>query len=177
MELNLDIDIKSKPKAIQLTKQYFELQGFNIKVINDSHLEITKGSIFTNMYTFQPLNWKSNLFINIGEEKIELKGNVITTYQMVNANEILVWDKFLLDYKNSIHSNTIKLENLSKSKKLNKKNIPKVILSALLGALIFGCLGGAIAYYTGINGQYLVSSGSTLGALIFMSKQSTKLVD
>ena len=156
----------------QMTLKYFTTQGFKVKTNAEDTIILEKGSLIRNMYTFNPLKWKSYVEITYKHGKIKAQYNINTTYQMVSTSEVQVWIIFMENYENALlHNINYTVEN-NKMITTHKKRIPKYILHAFLGALIFGIPGGIISYYTGNDSLPGVAAG--IGAITFLKQKMNK---
>ena len=152
------------------TIKYFEESGFKFIETKDSFLKFERGSLTSNMWTFNPLKWKSEIFIKIIGEEIIANFTIDTIGQIPTYKEEKLWDSFIDNYKNYLADNkfNFKLEN---SKKLNdtKKNSLKYVGWAFFGAILGGIPAGFIAYFTGIHS--IVSIGAVGGAIVLLIKK------
>ena len=163
----------SEPADLKkMTFEYFEKSGFKHVYDNSTDRKITfeRGSIFSNMWTFNPLNWKSKIDIEIIEQEVKATFNINTTGQIPTNNGELLWDSFIGNYqKYLLDSKFDFLKENSKTFKITKSKNLKYIGWAAIGGLIGGLPGGLIAYWTGID--IIGSIGAAAGALVLLTKK------
>jgi hypothetical protein len=158
---------------LDLTKrtiEYFKLSGFKHITTNDKGIKFNRGSITSNMWTFNPLKWKSEINIDIAGKEVSADFNIITTGQIPSYKEEKLWDSFIENYERflTIKSFDFKVEN-NKRLRATKKNSLKYLGWAFLGGLIGGIPAGFIAYWTGINS--IASIGAIVGAIGLLTKK------
>lgn len=163
----------SEPLDLQeKTIEYFKKSGFEILKSDreDTKLIIQRGSIFSNMWTFNPLKWKSEINIEIIGQEVIAEFNINTAGQIPTQKEEVLWDNFIENYKRYLADKKYDYESENK-KALNttKKNSWKYIGWALLGGLIGGIPSGLIAHWTGIDS--IVSLGAAGGAIGLLTKK------
>ncbi|MFC5683721.1 hypothetical protein ACYE2N_01135 [Flavobacterium sp. MAHUQ-51] len=167
----IDFTVLGNPDLINDTIKYFKQSGFRyIDNNTEEKLRFERGSIASNMWTFNPLKWKSEIEIEISGQKIKANFNINTVGQIATQKEEKLWDSFIENYRKHLINNKFdfKTEN-KKTLKSTKKNSLKYIWWALLGGLIGGVPAGLIAYWTGINS--IVSIGSSVGAIGLLTKK------
>lgn len=168
----IELKVSEPTDLKKMTIEYFQKSGFK-KVYNnkdDNKLTFERGSIASNMWTFNPLNWKSTINIEINEQDVKANFNINATGQIPTNKDELLWEtfignyqKYLLDSKFDFLAENTKTLNSTKSKNL------KYIGWAALGGLIGGLPAGLIAYWTGINA--IVSIGAGGGAIALLIKK------
>lgn len=161
---NLKINVSDNKDLIEKTIIYFQQSGFKITEQNMVGLKIKRGSIFSNMWTFNPLKWKSEIDIEIKENEINADIHIDATGQMPTIKEEKLWDTFINNYKLFVTETNFDFQ-IENQKALNstKKNSVKYVGWATLGGLIGGIPAGLIGYWTGID--ILVSIGAAGGAI------------
>lgn len=156
----------------KMTIEYFQKSGFKLidNKATDNRIVFERGSIASNMWTFNPLNWKSIIDIQINGQDIKVNFNINATGQIPTNKDELLWEtfignyqKYLLDPKFDFLTENSKTINTTKRKNL------KYIGWAALGGLIGGIPAGLIAYLTGIN--TIVSIGAVGGAIALLTKK------
>ena len=152
------------------TIEYYKESGFKHYDTEDKNLKFGRGSVASNMWTFNPLKWKSEIEIKIAGQKISADFNINATGQIPTQKEEELWDSFIDNYKNYLTDNKFdfKTEN-DRNLSSTKKNSLKYVGWALLGGLIGGVPAGLIAYWTGIN--LIVSIGAAGGAIGLLTKK------
>ncbi|MBK9271634.1 MAG: hypothetical protein IPM48_08540 [Saprospiraceae bacterium] len=163
----------SEPTDLRkMTIDYFKKSGFKHLDNNTSDKTIIfeRGSIATNMWTFNPLKWKSTIDIEISGQDIKANFNINAAGQTPTGNDELLWETFIDNYqKYLLDSNFDFLTENSKTLRATKSKNLKYLGWAVLGGLIGGIPAGLIAYWTGIN--TIVSIGAAGGGIILMAKK------
>lgn len=154
------------------TVEYFQKSGFK-HVDNkdtDNIIVFERGSINSNMWTFNPLNWKSIIAIQISGQDVKANFDIDATGQIPTNRDELLWETFIGNYqKYLLDSKFDFLSENSKNLKTTKRKNLKYTGWALLGALIGGIPAALIAYLTGI--KTLASIGVVVGAIALMKKK------
>jgi len=156
----------------ELTIEYFKKSGFkhNDKNTTDRKIIFRRGSITSNMWTFNPLNWKSEIDIEINGHEVNANFNINAAGQIPTNNDELLWETFIDNYQKYLRdSNFDFLTENSKTLKTTKNKNLKYLGWAALGGLIGGIPAGLIAYWTGIN--TVVSIGAAGGAIALLTKK------
>ena len=161
------------PDNIDLTKktiEYFMESGFKHIETLGKNLKFERGSIASNMWTFNPLKWKSDIDVKIIEQEINAHFNINATGQIPTQKEEILWDIFIDNYKNYLTDSKFDF-NTKNRKALNatKSNSLKYVGWALLGGIIGGIPAGLIAYWTEINS--IASIGAVGGAIGLLTKK------
>jgi len=169
IQKHLEFPIQDK-NSIDKTIQYFHQSGFKITDRKEDSLTIKRGSMASNFWTFNPLNWKSEIRITTDEQKITVDLNINTIGQIPTLKEEQLWESFIENYKLFLTSNNFdyRTEN-QKALTATKQNSLKYFGWALIGGFIGGIPSGFIAYWTGFD--RIVIIGAVFGALAFMSKK------
>ncbi|CAM3051733.1 hypothetical protein [Flavobacterium succinicans] len=163
----------SEPTDLKkMTIEYFKKSGFKHVDNNttDRKIIFERGSIASNMWTFNPLNWKSTIDIEISGQHVKANFNINATGQIPTNKDELLWETFIGNYKKYLLDSKFDfLAENSKNLKTTKRKNFEYIGWAALGGLIGGLPAGLIAYWTGINS--IVSVGAVMGALTLMTKK------
>ena len=172
--LNFKFDC-SKEVAFQKVKVYFQSQGFNLKSNYKDQLIFNRGSILLNMITFNPLQWKSTITIEIADSEIKSEFEINTDFQAVTLKEEQLWESFINNFKETIKGN---FDYSSINKKLIKEtkyNSLKYVKAALIGGLAAGIPGGIIAYFTGAGSVVgIAAAGGAMSYVMHQIEQEKK---
>ena len=155
----------------EMTIQYFKKSGFKYKdTLNEGCLRFVRGSIASNMWTFNPLNWKSQIDIEIHEKFVRASFDINTVGQIPTNKEEKLWEIFIENYEKYLHDPNFDFytEN-STSLKLKRSNSLKYLAWAALGGLIGGSIAGPIAYWIGVSS--IVPIGAAGGAVALLTKK------
>ncbi|WP_224996331.1 hypothetical protein [Cesiribacter sp. SM1] len=122
---------------------FFQAMGFRqIEERNDA-LHIKRGSEFRNGYTYNPLKWKSDIYIDFRQEGsttyVKTKFIINTKHQWVTKKEALVWERVFMNYETLIASgktNIYWLENELKSAKAANRNILLLTMAGLVVSFV-----------------------------------------
>ncbi|OOV25891.1 hypothetical protein BXU11_14625 [Flavobacterium sp. LM5] len=158
----------------KMTIGYFQKSGFkNVDNKNtNNRIIFERGSMSSNLWTFNPLKWKSTIDIEISGQHVKANFNINATGQIPTNKDELLWETFIGNYqKYLLDSKFDFLAENSKNLKTTKRKNLEYICWAALGGLIGGLPAGLIAYWTGINS--IVSVGAVMGALTLMTKKIT----
>ena len=158
-----------------LTNKYFT--GFGFKKVSQTNDSITyrKGSMLSNLTTFNPLNWKSTVTIAIKNVTVEALFDISTTGQLVTPKEEALWNTFVENYKMSLIEKVDMTEANVKHLKETRRNSWSYIKWALLGAIIVGVPAGFLANFSGVN--ILAPMGAAMGAVVFMTMKKNREAD
>ncbi|MCU0392809.1 MAG: DUF4133 domain-containing protein [Thermoflexibacter sp.] len=154
----------------KMTIEYFQKSGFKHidNKTTDNIIIFERGSITSNMWTFNPLNWKSTIDIEISGQDVKANFNINATGQIPTNKDELLWETFIGNYqKYLLDSKFDFLAENSKALNTNKRKNLKYSGWAALGGLIGGLPAGLIAYWTGIN--TIVSIGAAGGAIALLT--------
>lgn len=160
------IDIK------KMTIEYFKKSGFKYmdNNSNDGKIIFERGSIASNMWTFNPLNWKSEIDIEFNGDCVRANLKINATGQIPTNKDEKLWETFIDHFKKYLQdSNFDFITENSKIVNATKNRYLTYIVWAVLGGLIGGLPAGLIAYWTGINS--IVSIGAAGGAIVFLTKK------
>ena len=170
MKRNLNLKFNcSKEVAFQKAKEYFQSQGFKLQSNYKEQLVFKRGSILLNMVTFNPLQWKSTITIEISDSEIKSEFEINTDFQAVTLKEEQLWESFIVNFKESIKGN---LDYSSINRKLikdTKYNSLKYVKPALIGGLAADIPGGIIAYFTGAGSVVAIATAG--GAMSYVMHQ------
>lgn len=156
----------------KMTIEYFQKNGFKQKnnENSDTRILFERGSFVSNLWTFDPLKWKSTIEIEIIEEYVKAIFTINTFGQIPQKTDALVWETFIGNYqKYLVESNFDFIFENSKILNTCKRKNLKYIGWAAIGGLIGGLTTGFIAYWTGINS--IVSIGAVAGAIALLTKK------
>ncbi len=163
--------IVSEPTDLkEMTIEYFSKSGFKQIKNNttDRKIKFERGSVASNMWTFNPLNWKSEIEIEINNQEVKANFNINATGQIPTKEDELLWETFIDNYKKYLNDSNFDflICNSNTLKTTKNKNL-KYLGWASLGAMIGGIPAGLISYWTGIN--TIVSIGAVGGAIAILS--------
>ena len=165
--------IVSEPTDLrEMTIEYFKKSGFKHidSNLTDKKITFERGSIASNMWTFNPLNWKSEIDIEINGQEVKANFNINTVGQIPTNKDELLWGTFIDNYQKYLRdANFDFLTENSKTLKTTKSKNLKYLGWAALGVLIGGIPAGLITCGTGIN--TIVSIGAAGGAIALMTKK------
>jgi hypothetical protein len=154
------------------TIEYFKQSGFKhiVSSPNDKKIRFERGSIASNMWTFNPLKWKSEIDIEINGQEVKANLSINAAGQITTNKDIRLWEKFIDNYQKYLNKPNFDflIENSRELKTTKSKNL-KYIGWAVLGGLIGGIPAGLIAYWTGLN--TMVSIGAAGGAIALLTKK------
>ncbi len=158
-----DFDLNEK------TLEYFTKSGFKQIVSNSTEKKIRfeRGSIASNMWTFNPLKWKSEIEIDINGKEFKAIFNINAAGQMPTTKDEELWETFIANYQKYVCESNFDflLENSENLKSTKSKNL-KYVGWAVIGGLIGGTPSIFIAQLTGIDS--IISIGAALGAVVFL---------
>ncbi len=154
------------------TTDYFKKSGFKHIDDNSSNsiIRFERGSIASNMWTFNPLNWKSEINIEINGDNVKATFNINATGQIPTNKDERLWETFIGNFQKYMQDSTFdySTENSKALQTTKNKNL-KYIGWAALGGIIGGIPAGLIAYWTGIN--TITSIGAACGAIALLTKK------
>ena len=165
----LEFTVSEADELNEKTLEYFTKSGFKHIVSNsiDKTIRFERGSIASNMWTLNPLKWKSEIQIQINGKEVKAIFNINASGQIPTTKELQLWENFISNYQKYVcASNFDFLKENSKNLKLTKNNNLKYIGWAVLGGLIGGIPSILIAKLTGIDS--IASIGAALGAVVFL---------
>ena len=167
----IEFTITGNSDPNEKTIEYFRKSGFkHIVNLADRKIRFERGSIASNMWTFNPLNWKSEIDVEIDGQEVKANFNINTAGQIPTNKDEMLWETFMDNYEKYLcDQNFDFLTENSKSLKIKKNKNIKYIGWAALGGLIGGIPAGMIAYWTGIH--LIVSIGAAGGAIALMTKK------
>jgi hypothetical protein len=165
--------IISEPTDLRkMTIEYFEKSGFKQfdNQSTETKIKFGRGSIASNMWTLNPLNWKSEIDIEFNGQEVKANFNVNAVGQIPTNKDELLWDTFIDNYQKYLRdSNFDFLTENSKTLNTTKSKNLKYLGWAIIGGLIGGIPAGLIAYWTGIT--IIVSFGAAGGAIALLTKK------
>ena len=168
---NIEFKVSGTNDLTKETIEYFTISGFNhINNSADRKIKFERGSIASNMWTFNPLKWKSEIDIEISGQEVKANFNINATGQIPTHKEETLWDTFIDNYVKYLNDTNFDFRtDNSKTLRAVKSNSLKYVGWAALGGLIGGIPAGLIAYWTGINS--IVSVGAAGGAIALLTKK------
>lgn len=156
---------ESDRDPLRLIESYFTEQGFNLEEKMKNGLWFTRGSILLNMFTFNPLKWKSKVQVEIKEQTVSVVVDIDTTFQAVLSSEEGVWDSFLENLGQSLDSGVVPIQENKKVLNEGKRQSFRVVGYMVAGAIIAGTLGGFITFVIGLESDVLIRWGAIGGAI------------
>ncbi|PRY05349.1 hypothetical protein CLV24_13029 [Pontibacter ummariensis] len=163
---------KPKAEVVQATKDYFLSQGFKLESSTPDSLTFRRGSTLQNMFTYNPLKWKSLTDIEIKGPEVNVLCNVTPTSQAVTTKEEKLWENFILNYQQALISNFNYHSINNKLLRETQSDSRKYVKYALIGGVIAGVPAGFIAHYTGIDA--IVGIAAAGGGFYYMRHQIEK---
>jgi hypothetical protein len=99
--INKNIQFRIEDKTLIEDKiiEYFKESGFKLVSIQNGKLTFSRGSILTNLFTFNPLKWKSKIGVEIIDKEVKVNANINTIGQTVIDAEDNLWNVFLTNLK------------------------------------------------------------------------------
>lgn len=154
------------------TIDYFSKSNFRqTSALTDQKIIFRRGSLLSNMYTFNPLKWKSEIQIDIQGQEVSVQVKINTFAQLPSLKEETLWDDFLQNYE--AYLNDGRLDYFSKNKaslKSVKKSSYRRAGWVLLGALVAGIPAVLLALWTGID--TIAPVGASMGAMYYLNKKN-----
>lgn len=144
MKYEFQIEVnESKEILFKRITNYFVLNGFRINQFDDNCIEFGRGSLMLNKVTFNPLKWKSKIKVNLSKENILTSVfDINTSNQLVTNKEIELWENFIENYKRSIISNNVFINEIQLKTSETIKNswiiLFKITLVLILLIILFG---------------------------------------
>ncbi|WP_020532979.1 hypothetical protein [Flexithrix dorotheae] len=164
---------KLTDEPLDKTKSFFNSHGFKIYQEGPYSLTFQKGSTLKNMFTFNPLEWKTDVNIEINESSFQVEFEINTIGQLVTSKEDDLWEKFIDNFNNYIQNNS-NYTNLNNEIRATKLTSLKYVGWALVGALIVGVPASIVAYITDINPIGSTVIASVTGAMSFLIDKINK---
>ncbi|MBO9703588.1 MAG: hypothetical protein J7604_25515 [Sporocytophaga sp.] len=164
----LKISVSDSKDVTEKTIDYFKKSGFNVSDHKENKLIIKRGSIISNFWTFNSLNWKSEIYIEIKGQEITADFHIDAIGQVITLKEEKLWETFIDNYKLFlIEANfDFKTEN-QKALNATKRNSFEYVVWVILGGMIGGIPAGLIAYWTGVDKLVLI--GAIGGAIALVN--------
>jgi hypothetical protein len=129
---NIQFGIEDKTLKEDKIIEYFKESGFKLVSIQNENLTFSRGSILTNLFTFNPLKWKSKIGVEIIDKEVKVDANINTIGQTVIDAEDNLWDVFLTNLKffltNNIDYKEINNEVLKSTRKESYKFIEEITI-------------------------------------------------
>lgn len=167
MKRQITFDLDDKNLFAELTTDYFLKSGFKQKNLIESQLVFTKGSIVQNLVTFNPLNWKSKVVINMKEDYVVADFSINTFGQLVTPKEEKLWETFIDNYKLTVTDKLDLTTENERNLRETKSNSLTYIAWAFVGAIVGGVPFSFLAYFTGIDKFALL--GIAIGMTSFLT--------
>jgi hypothetical protein len=161
----------------EMTIQYYRKSGFKQKDSspNEREIKFGRGSIASNMWTFNPLNWKSEIDIEFNGQEVKAQFNINAAGTIPTNKDEILWQTFIDNYQKYLcDSNFDFLTENSKTLRTTQRKNLKYLGWALLGGIIGGIPAGLIAYWTGINTIVSIGAGAGTIALLTMKINDDK---
>ncbi len=165
----LEFTVLETDDLTEKTLEYFTKSGFKhiVTSSNDKIIKFERGSIASNMWTFNPLKWKSAINIDLSKNQVKATFNINAAGQIPTTKDEELWETFIANYQKYVcDANFDYLNENSENLKSTKSKNLKYIGWAVIGGLIGGVPAVLIAQLTGINS--VVSIGAALGAVVFL---------
>uniref|UniRef100_UPI00404ACF58 hypothetical protein n=1 Tax=Flavobacterium sp. TaxID=239 RepID=UPI00404ACF58 len=173
IKLNSETSLE-KGKLETISKVYFEKFGFKIAETKENLLKFRKGSELRNSIAFNPLNWKSDIQININQKNEKLTLDCIfsinTIHQLVTDKEIEIWNEFVNGYKMLITNELFDHNKIINEAKQTKKSNIKILLLMMLLGIISLTLSTFILTKTGIGIIMITPPIVMIASFIYLSK-------
>jgi hypothetical protein len=96
---------KTEAETIEATINYFKQQSFTYESRKETILTFTRGSLFQNLYTVNPLNIKSKIQVQINGPEVKAEYLADSTFQLVTHEDEQLWKNFLANYEQAINHN------------------------------------------------------------------------
>lgn len=138
-------------KLLEKTIEYFIEYGFkHVESYKDKYIKFQRGSLFLNLWTFNPLKWKSEIIIYIEGSEITADFNINTFGQMLTFKEEKMWAIFIENYQRFLSDKSFDFRTENKNNlKDTKRSSLKYVGWFFLGSLIAAIPVGLLAYWTG----------------------------
>lgn len=154
-------------KNYELTEAYFKSSNF--KQSGDFfRLEFMQGSKLKNGFTTNPLKWKSEFIIILSNNNVQLSCLIDTTNQLVSQTDIECWNRFIVNYENSLIQQKnlffLNQEFVKKSKKAAVKYISYGVVITLCCLIIFGFF----ADYFNLNPNYVFIPSGVIPTVVLL---------
>ncbi len=166
----IKITVSDEARPTEKTIQYFKKSGFKQSYTSEMNLLFKRGTVFSNMWTFNPLKWKSEIRVKINGEEIEASFTIDASGQIPTLKEEKLWEDFIENYKRYLTEKEFDFKSENKIRlKAIKKDSLKYVGWALIGGIIGGIPSLIIAYWTGMYS--IISMGSGIGAIGLLMKK------
>jgi hypothetical protein len=156
------------------TIDYFTQSKFLlVSALTDKKIIFRRGSLLSNMYTFNPLKWKSEIQIDIQGQEVSVQVKINTFAQLPSLKEETLWDDFLKHYQEYLQDSRV--DYLSKNEvslKSVKKSSYRRAGWVLVGALVAGIPAVLLALWTGID--TIGPVGASIGAVYYLNRNQGK---
>lgn len=163
---------KTDNEVLGYIERYFVKQGFTLEKRGEKELRFSRGSKLLNMFTFNPLKWKNIVKAEFKEQVVRVAVYIDTSFQSVLDSEEEVWDLFLRNLQESTESGVIPNADNESLIREGKGQSYRYLGYGLLGAVIFGGLGGIITFLLDIETDVLIRWGGIGGGLALMAYKS-----
>lgn len=155
------------------TIDYFSKSNFRqTSALTDKKISFRRGSLLTNMVTFNPLKWKSEIQIDIQGQEVSVELRINTFAQLSTPKEAALWDDFIKHYEAYLTDSRLEdhLSNNAASLKAVKKNNYRLMGWFLIGGMIAAIPATLLAIWTGVGA--LAPLGATLGGMYYLNKKN-----
>ena len=165
----LEFKVSEADELNEKTLEFFTKSGFKEIVSNSSGktIRFERGSIASNMWTFNPLKWKSKIDVQINGKEVMANFNINASGQIPTTKELQLWETFISNYKKYVCDSNFDYlnENAENLKSTKSKNL-QYVGWAVFGGFVGGITAVLIAHLTEINS--IISIGAALGAIVFL---------
>lgn len=136
---------------------YFQEHGFVLSKETNNSLQFERGSLWKNMVTFNPLEWKSLILIHITNNRVQADFVIDSTFQLVTAPEVQVWENFVTNYQQTLTTSLSLIAENQEQLTATQQSYQQYILPSIGGGLSFGILGVLVWHVTGYVSSLLVA--------------------
>ncbi len=165
----LEFTVSEGDELTEKTLEYSKKTGFKHIVSNprEKIIRFERGSIASNMWTLNPLKWKSQIEIEIDGQEVRATFSINATGQIPTNKEEELWEAFIANHQKYVYDSNFDFlnENSGNLKSTKSKNLQYLGWTAL-GGIIGAIPGVFIAKSTGIDS--IVSIGAAIGAVVFL---------
>lgn len=91
--------VNEESRVVERAITYFNDFGFKCTKRSDQLISFSKGSILKNLLAFNPLEWKSNIDLEVNDKEVRIDLKINTFGQIVLKEEEVLWDLFIDNFK------------------------------------------------------------------------------
>lgn len=136
-----------------------------MKSESEEGLNFTRGNYLLNMVTFNPLKWKSSIFISFSGASMQALFDINTFGQTISKKENELWDVFIANLRQAVlEKKDFDVINKA-SLQATKRSSYKLIAITLLITGIVAIPAGIIAHNTNQDNVFFI--GSCIGLSSF----------